>query len=135
VSAKTKLIISGNLLDEMISHCKGAYPLEACGILAGKDGVVQKVYKMTNIEHSSIRYQMESREQFRVMKEMRDQALDMVALYHSHPHSEAYPSPRDLRLAFYEEPFYVIVSLIHEKPLIKVFAIKDGAVTEVALHI
>jgi proteasome lid subunit RPN8/RPN11 len=129
------LFVSKEFLDEMISHCEEAYPFEACGILAGKDGIVQKVYKMTNIEHSSIHYQMESREQFRVMKEMRDQALEMVALYHSHPHSEAYPSPRDLRLAFYEEPFYVIVSLIHEKPLIKVFQIKDGVATEVALHI
>jgi proteasome lid subunit RPN8/RPN11 len=135
VSAKKKLIFSGNLLDEMISHCKEAYPLEACGILAGKDGAVQKIYRMTNIEHSSIRYQMDSGEQFRVMKEMRDQELEMVALYHSHPHSDAYPTPRDLRLAFYEEPFYVIVSLIHEKPNIKVFEIKDGFATEVALHI
>lgn len=135
MSTQAKLIISGNLLDEMILHCKEAYPLEACGILAGKDRTVQKIYRMTNIERSSIRYEMDSREQFRVMKEMRDKALEMVAIYHSHPHSDAYPSPRDLRLAFYEEPFYVIVSLIYEKPLIKVFEIKDGAVTEVALHI
>lgn len=135
MSAKTELIISGNLLDEMISHCKEVYPLEACGILAGKDRVVQRVYRMTNIERSSISYLMESREQFRVMKEMRDLSLEMIAIYHSHPHADAYPSPKDISLAFYHDSLYVIVSLMHENPLIKVFEIKNGVATEVALQV
>lgn len=135
MSAKTKLIISGNLLDEMISHCKEVYPLEACGILAGKDRVVQRVYRMTNIERSSISYLMESREQFRVMKEMRDLSLEMVAIYHSHPHADAYPSPKDISLAFYQDSLYVIVSLMHGTSFIKVFEIKDGVATEVALQV
>jgi len=119
----------------MISHCKETYPLEACGILAGRDGIAEKVYRMTNIEQSGISYQMEPGEQFIVMKEMRAQSLDMVAIYHSHPLAGAYPSPRDLRLAFYEDPFYVIVSLIHEPPLIKAFKIEEGVATEITLHV
>jgi len=135
VRAKTKFIISGNLLDEIISHCKEAYPLEACGILAGKDRVVKKVYRMNNIERSSISYLMESREQFRVMKEMRDLSLDMVAIYHSHPHADAHPSPKDISLAFYQDSLYVIVSLLDTEPLVKAFEIKDGEFREVAIQI
>jgi proteasome lid subunit RPN8/RPN11 len=129
------LFIPKELIDEMISHCKEVYPLESCGILAGKDGVVKKVYRMTNIELSGISYQMEPGEQLSVMKEMRAQALEIVAIYHSHPHAEAYPSPKDIDLAFYPDSFYVIVSLIHEDPLIKAFEIRESRVREVGILI
>lgn len=76
---------------------------------------------------------MEPKEQFTVMKEMREQGLDMAAIYHSHPHSDVYPSTRDISLAFYPDSLHLIVSLIHEKPVIKAFEIKDGIVREVEI--
>lgn len=127
--------MSKKLHDEMIAHCKEAYPLEACGILAGKNREVQRIYKMTNIERSTVSYFMESREQFRVMKEIRDSVLEMLAIYHSHPNSDAYPSPKDISLAFYEDSLYVIISLIYEEPVVKVFEIKDNVVTEIPMHV
>jgi proteasome lid subunit RPN8/RPN11 len=129
------LLIPKELLDEMVAHCKEAYPLEACGILAGKNRAVRKIYKITNIERSSISYFMESREQFRAMKEMRDLALEMLAIYHSHPYSDAYPSTRDVSHAFYQDSLYVIISLIYEDPLVKVFEIKDNVVTEIPMYV
>jgi proteasome lid subunit RPN8/RPN11 len=128
-----ELFISRELLDDIIAHCKEVYPNEACGILAGKNRVVQKVYKMTNIENSSVSYIMETMEQFTVMKKMREQGLEMSAIYHSHPYSDAYPSPKDISLAFYPDSVYVIVSLIYKEPLIKAFEIKDGIVVEVEI--
>ncbi len=127
------LFITRELLDEIIAHCKEVFPNEACGILAGKGRVVQKVYKMTNIENSGVSYMMESGEQFIVMKEIRQQGLEMSAIYHSHPQSDVYPSPKDISLAFYPDSEYVIVSLIHKEPLIKAFEIKDGIVREVEI--
>jgi proteasome lid subunit RPN8/RPN11 len=96
-----QLVVPYHLVDEIILHCKEVYPNEACGILAGKGRVVQKVYTMTNIEKSGVSYMMEPKEQFTVMKEMREQGLEMVAIYHSHPYSDIYPSQKDIRLAFY----------------------------------
>jgi proteasome lid subunit RPN8/RPN11 len=128
-----KLLISRELLDDIIAHCKEVYPNEACGILAGKNRVVQKVYKMTNIENSSVSYIMEPREQFTVMKKMREQGLEMSAIYHSHPHSDVYPSPKDINLAFYPDSLYLIISLVYEDPVIKAFEIKDGIVREVEI--
>lgn len=127
------LFIPKEILSEIISHCKDTYPYEACGILAGKDRVVKKIYKMTNIEKSSVSYMMESGEQFKVMKELREQGLEMTAIFHSHPYADAYPSRRDIKVAFYEDSFYVIVSFIHKEPLIKAFEIKDGIVREVEI--
>jgi len=129
----TELFITRELLNEIISHCRKVYPYEACGILAGKSMVVQKVYKMTNIENSGVSYMLDSMEQFAAMKEMREQCLDMTAIYHSHPHSECYPSAKDIRLAFYPDSLHVILSLIHEEPVIKAYEIKDGIVREVEI--
>ena len=127
------LFITRELLAEIISHCKETYPYEACGILAGKDRVVQKVFKMKNIDKSSVSYLLEPGEQFSVMKEMRQQGLEMTAIFHSHPYTDAYPSAKDIKLAFYEDSFYVIVSLIREEPVIKAFGIKDRFVREVEI--
>ncbi|OGW41286.1 MAG: hypothetical protein A2Y97_06675 [Nitrospirae bacterium RBG_13_39_12] len=131
----TQLIIPGNLADEIIFHCRKTYPKEACGILAGRKGVIQNIYKMTNIERSNVSYMMDSREQFKAMKEMREQGLEISAIYHSHPNSDAYPSPKDVNLAFYEDSLYVIVSLSHEEPVVKAFEIKDKEVKEVEILI
>jgi proteasome lid subunit RPN8/RPN11 len=135
VQSDTQLVVTGHLVADIIAHCKEVYPNEACGILAGNGRVVQKVYKMTNIENSGVSYIMEPREQFTVMKELREQGLEMSAIYHSHPYSDAYPSPKDISLAFYPDSVYVIVSLIYNEPLIKAFEIKDGIVREVKILI
>ncbi|MEW6417718.1 MAG: M67 family metallopeptidase [Nitrospirota bacterium] len=133
MQSDTQLVVPSHLVADIIAHCKEVYPNEACGILAGKNRVVQKVYKMTNIENSGVSYMMEPREQFTIMKELREQGLEMSAIYHSHPYSDAYPSPKDIRLAFYPDSVYVIVSLIYKEPLIKAFEIKDGIVREVEI--
>jgi len=135
VQSDTQLVVTGHLVADIIAHCKEVFPNEACGILAGKGRVVQKVYKMTNIENSGVSYMMEPREQFIIMKEISQQGLGMAAIYHSHPYSDAYPSPKDISLAFYPDSLYVIVSLIRKEPLIKAFEIKDGIVREVEILI
>src|SRR4030042_7068767 len=95
------LIISRELMEQVIAHCRSAYPIEACGLLAGTTNRAEKMYAMTNVEPSNVSYMMDPGEQFKAMKEMRANGNRMVAIFHSHPHSPAYPSPRDVSLAFY----------------------------------
>lgn len=126
-----KLIIPQDIFEKIIAHCKSVYPNEACGILSGKNNTVKKTYEVTNIENSSVSYLMDSKEQFQAMKQMRNDCDEMVAIYHSHPNSPAYPSAKDMELAFYSEAVYVIVSLDHlESPDVKAFEISDGNVRE-----
>lgn len=117
----------------MISHCRETFPNEACGILGGSSKEVSKIYKMTNIEKSSVSYFMDSREQFKVMKDMRENNLSMLAIFHSHPSSPAYPSGKDVSLAFYEDAVYLIVSLIEKEPIVKGFSIKEGNIKEIEI--
>ncbi len=122
--------------EEVIEHSKREYPNEACGILAGKNGQVKKVYPMTNIEKSPLTYLADPREQFKVIKEMRKLGLELVGIYHSHPESEPYPSKRDLEMAFYPEAIYLIISLKDiKKPKVKAFRIKDSQFEEVKIKV
>jgi proteasome lid subunit RPN8/RPN11 len=129
------LIIPPGILDEMITHCRGESPHEACGILAGKDREVLRIHKMTNVEHSPVSYRLDSKEQFRVMKDMRTESLSMVAIYHSHPSSPAYPSQTDVRLASFEDSAYVIVSLLEQEPTVRAFSIRDEKIQEIGIFI
>jgi len=133
--ATDTLIIPSPIFTEMLVHCKDGYPNEACGILAGNSNEVSKIYKMTNIENSPVTYMLDSKEQFQMMKDMRQNNLFMLAIFHSHPSSEAYPSAKDVSLAFYEDCVYIIVSLIEKEPVVKGFSIKEGNIeeTEIAL--
>ena len=132
----SELVIPRELFDQMVTHCRVYYPDEACGILAGTVSKVTKVYPMLNSEPSPVSYFMEPKEQFRVMKELRLEGLTMLAIFHSHPQSPAYPSVKDVDLAFYEDTVYVIISLMNQQePVIKAFTIVDGAVKEATFKI
>jgi len=125
------LILKKDLWEEMLKQLKEEFPGEACGILAGKDKVVQKVYAMTNTDKSPSTYFMDTKEQFKVMKEIRNLGLDLLGIYHSHVASPAYPSARDVELAYYPDTSYVIVSLEKkENPSIKSFKIIEGKILE-----
>jgi proteasome lid subunit RPN8/RPN11 len=117
----------------MLNHCKGGYPHEACGILAGKGKAASELYKMANVEKSSVSYLMDSTQQFKVMKDMRDKDLSMVAIFHSHPSSQAYPSGKDVGLAFYEDAAYIIVSLVEREAVVKAFSIREGEIKEIGI--
>ncbi len=124
------LAIKKNFLDEIISHAREEFPNEACGILGGKDKRVSKVFRMTNSEKSPMRYLMDPKEQFKVIKQMRSEELEMVAIYHSHPNVRPCPSSHDVELAFYPDSFYVIISIISGIPEVRAFKIVNGVIRE-----
>lgn len=122
--------------DELIGQARLVQPAEACGILAGQNGVVKKVYKLNNVSATpELCYLMDPSEQFRVMKELRVAGLEMVGIYHSHAASPAYPSAKDVELAFYPEVFYVIISLrLTLDPEVRAFRIQAGEIIEEAVR-
>jgi proteasome lid subunit RPN8/RPN11 len=123
-------------IDDMIAHAREEAPNECCGILAGKDGRVLQLYRATNAEQSRYRYNIDSRELFRIHRECEERDWEFVGIYHSHTDSEAYPSPTDVRLAFWPEALYFVVSLRDsENPEVRAFRILDGQVSEEELEI
>ena len=129
--------------DEMIAHAKEDAPNECCGILGGIGEEVKQVYRTRNSEASPVKYRIDSKDQFRVQKELESKGWDYVGLYHSHTFSEAYPSPTDVSLATYVDEesgkkrsawpgmLYFLVSLRNpESPEVRGFHIEDGEIRE-----
>jgi len=131
-----ELVMSREFAQQMMTHCRACYPNEACGILAGTGNRVTKVYPIPNAEPSPVSYFMEPRDQFRVMKELRQEGLTMLAIFHSHPQSPAYPSVKDVSLAFYQDAAYVIIGLTNpESPEIRAYTINEEQIEEVSVRI
>lgn len=131
-------------LEIIIEHARAEYPLEACGILAGKGNMVERVYKMTNIKNSPVSYEMDPNEQLRCENEIKDAGLKIICIYHSHPNSPAYPSqtdiarvywPGDPDMLIYPDASYLIFSLASEKVDFKSFRIKDGEIEREEIRI
>lgn len=125
------LILKKELFEQIVRQCIRESPNEACGILAGKEEKVEKIYEMSNIEKSPSTFFMEPKEQLKVMKEIRNLGIEMVGIYHSHVASQAYPSAHDIELAFYPEVSYVIISIKDkDNPSARSFKIKEGRIIE-----
>jgi proteasome lid subunit RPN8/RPN11 len=123
-------------LQEIVEHSLREFPNEACGLVAGKDGRPVRVYAMRNLDASPVSYRLDPKEQLRVFDEMDLEGLDLLAIYHSHTHSEAYPSETDRRLAFYPDARYLILSLSdRQNPVLRAFRLSDGAVEEEELSL
>ena len=125
------LILKKELFDQIVLQSRKEFPNEACGILAGKDGKVEKVYEMSNTDASPSTFFMDAKAQLKVMKEIRNSGIQMIGIYHSHVASQAYPSEKDVELAFYPESSYVIISLKErDNPNIRSFNIKGNNIRE-----
>ncbi len=103
-----------------------------CGLVAGRDGHGERLIRCANIHPTPVtRYQIDPREQLRAFREMDDRGEELVAIYHSHPASQPYPSPTDRAEAHYPDVFYVLVSLRAATPELHAYRIApDGAVRE-----
>lgn len=124
--------IKETVIQKIIEHAKKDTPVEACGYLAGREGEILKQYPMNNIDKSNEHFSMDPKEQFEVVKKARNEGLDILAVYHSHPDTPARPSAEDIKLAFDPNILYVIVSLASGKPQgipdIRVFRIHEGVI-------
>ncbi|MEW6087341.1 MAG: M67 family metallopeptidase [bacterium] len=125
-------MIKQKFIDQLINHAKKGYPEEVCGIIAGKEGSVLKIYEMANVSKTpETFYFMEPEEQFKVLKDIRNSGIEMLGIYHSHPASKAHPSEEDCRMCFYPDAFYMIISLKDfDKPEIGVFRVNGENITE-----
>src|SRR6266513_5054213 len=120
--------IPGNMYQEMVAHVAAAYPNEACGLLASKDGQVVKNYPTANAaEHPDDFSEISPEDLLRISYDIDDYDCEMCAYYHSHPKSEAYPSRRVIEWAKRNQLYYIIFShrLYPEPPYVRVFLIHE----------
>lgn len=120
------------LYDALVAHARSDFPFEVCGLLAaGQDGQFRKHYEIPNAARSMTFYSMDPRAMLHAFNEIEDNDWELLAIYHSHTHTEAFPSATDVELAVYPEPTYLIISLQEESsPVIRGFRIVDGRVSQ-----
>lgn len=123
--------IRKNIIEEIKAHAKRNLPNEACGYLAGRDGVITHLYKMTNMDKSPEHFSFDPKEQFDVLKDARSKGLEIIANFHSHPASPARPSVEDIRLAYDQNILYGIISLAIPDEDLKFYRIQQGKVNTV----
>jgi proteasome lid subunit RPN8/RPN11 len=128
--------ISQGLVDAMIVHALEDRPDECCGMIGGRDGVATKVIPVLNAAASPLRYEMDPQGQFDALKEIEADG-ELLAIYHSHTKSAAYPSQTDVNQAQnWPEPIYVIVSLTDaENPDVQAFHLADLKIATAELEI
>lgn len=114
--------------DALIAHAREEFPNECCGLIAGRDGAATRVLPATNSEGTPFMYVMDPREQMQLMDDIDAAGEALLAIYHSHTRSAAYPSRTDVDLAFFADPLYVIVSLQDaDQPVIRAFRLDRAA--------
>jgi proteasome lid subunit RPN8/RPN11 len=117
----------------MVGHCYDGLPLEACGLVGGDpaSGYATVCYPAVNAAASARVYTVEPRDHLRADRDAESRGLEIIGVFHSHTHTDAYPSPTDVAQAPDPGWHYVIVSLRdHLGPVVRSYRIVDGKIEE-----
>jgi [CysO sulfur-carrier protein]-S-L-cysteine hydrolase len=122
----------------VIGHCYDGYPNEACGLFVGPmhdgepTGAVSEARPCRNEAASALVYRIDGRDQLAAMRAADDRGEEIVGCWHSHTHTDPYPSPTDIaQAAWYPDWVYVIVSLRDVAPMLRAYRIIDETVHEI----
>jgi proteasome lid subunit RPN8/RPN11 len=117
---------------EMIGHTLTGLPDEACGLLVGSYGGEEAthIFPTENAAASALIYEIDPKEMLAVDRAARALGADIMGVFHSHTHSDAYPSPTDVAQALDPGWHYVLVSLRDTHPVVRSYRIVEGAITE-----
>jgi [CysO sulfur-carrier protein]-S-L-cysteine hydrolase len=129
--------ISQRLVEEMIGHARQDLPNECCGLVGGRDGEADTIIRVTNAAASPLRYEMDPQEQYDALKAIEDDGGELLAIYHSHTKSAAYPSQTDVNLAAaWPDQIYLIVSLADEDaPELKGYLLRDLRIADAEVSV
>lgn len=125
------LVLSDLQRDAMIAACVRALPNEGCGLLLGTcDGLVADVIVSPNVAHSAKVYEIDSKVLLRAYRRADDEGLEVMGVFHSHTHSEAYPSPTDVAQAPDPTWHYVLISLRDADTVVRSYRVREGEISE-----
>lgn len=109
------MILRKREFEELVDHCRGSSPVEACGVLVGmvcaQARLVKRVFKARNVLNSPSAYQIDPEELLRFFLQAERDSMEMLGFYHSHPFWAAKPSRADESSAYYPGYSYLIYSI------------------------
>ena len=131
---KSLLILSKQQVYEISEYLNDNMPLEACGLLAGKNDRVEKVFFIRNQAQSPVRFVMDPYEQLKAFDWIDDNGLELLGIFHSHPSGPETASPTDIAEAAYDV-IHVICSRKNDQWKLRGFWIENREATEVTLQL
>ncbi|MGH9122048.1 MAG: Mov34/MPN/PAD-1 family protein [Acidimicrobiales bacterium] len=130
------LALAREVFEVMVAHCLDGFPLEACGLLGGAGGdhaSASACYPTANAAASAKLYTVEPRDMLRADRAADAAGIELIGVFHSHTHTDAYPSPTDVELAPDPGWHYVLVSLRDAEPSVRSYRIRGGNIEEEAV--
>ena|ERR1700733_754472 len=126
------LILPQQVHDEMVAHCLVGLPDEACGLLGGDPAANQAItcYPTRNLAASAKLYTVDPKDHLLADRDAEAAGHSIIGVFHSHTHTEAYPSPTDVAQAPDPSWHYVLVSLRDVVPVVRSYRIEDGRIRE-----
>lgn len=117
-----KLNITRAVYTAIIAHAREGKPREVCGILRGRDAQAFGLVRGRNIARDPVKDYVVDPQTLLQQFDFEEEGDVMVAIYHSHPVSPAYPSASDAWNANYPECAYLICSLEDDAtPVVRAF--------------
>jgi len=130
------LTLTKEQLQKMISHVRSLVPLEACGLLAGRDSKVEAVIEVANQAQSAVRFVMDPIEQLNAFEWIESNGLDLIGIFHSHPTGPGTVSPTDIAQAAYAVAQVILAPVENAQAWrARGFWLEGGMVSEVKLEI
>jgi proteasome lid subunit RPN8/RPN11 len=126
------LWLTGEVYERMVGHCLDGLPLEACGLLGGvaETGKASVCYPTANVAASARVYTVDPLQHLRADRDAERRGLEIIGVFHSHTHTDAYPSPTDVDQAPDPTWHYVVVSLRDTSPVVRSYRIVEGKIAE-----
>ena len=126
------LRLPAQVYTEMVGHCLSGLPDEGCGLVGGDpaSGTVARCYPTRNVAASAKLYEVDPKQHLRADRDAEANGMVIMGVFHSHTHTDAYPSPTDVAQAPDPDWHYVLVSLRDSHPMVRSYRIVDGLVDE-----
>ena len=109
-----KIILSNSQKNILKEHAANDSPNESCAILFGKtegqDSIVKEVFLAKNIENSPVNFTISNEQLIECYKMAEEKSLDVIAIFHSHPNSDAIPSNTDRKFMETNPVVWIIFS-------------------------
>ena len=120
-------------LDVIIEHAQREAPRECCGLLIGREDLIEEAWPSRNLRASEVSFLVSPEDHFAAIRHARATGRAVIGAFHSHPRSPAVPSGTDIEEANDPELLHVIVSLARDPPDVRAYRIENGSVTEIAV--
>jgi proteasome lid subunit RPN8/RPN11 len=126
------LRLTAPVYTQMVGHCLSGLPDEACGLLGGDlaNGEATLCYPTRNLAASAKLYTVDPKQHLQADRDAESRGMAIIGVFHSHTHTDAYPSPTDVAQAPDPDWHYILVSLRDTQPMLRSYRIVGGGIEE-----